>query len=216
MRISEFGRQKLKSFFSFLHSQFPIHNGQFPKYFSIGQHRVLFVLALLILGLLYFRFYYHPHPPRSETIIREFVVEVSGEVAHPGIYIFENPPTLREAIQKAGGWRGDVHFESPASSDILETGTSIKITKESKDEIKIHIGKMEAHKLLVFSISLDLNRASVEDLCLIPGMGESLAREIVTYRDKRKGFRSVEELKNVKGIGEKKYQSFKTFVTVAH
>ncbi|HEX9917380.1 MAG TPA: helix-hairpin-helix domain-containing protein, partial [candidate division Zixibacteria bacterium] len=72
----------------------------------------------------------------------------------------------------------------------------------------------EAHKLIVFSLPLDLNRVSAEDLCLIPGVGESLAKEIVTYREKRKGFRSVEELKNVKGIGENKYQSFKTFFII--
>jgi competence protein ComEA len=54
----------------------------------------------------------------------------------------------------------------------------------------------------------------MEDLCLIPRIGGVLAREIVTYRERRKGFRSVEELKNVKGIGEKKYQSFKEFLIV--
>jgi competence protein ComEA len=73
---------------------------------------------------------------------------------------------------------------------------------------------MEANKLLALCIPLDLNRVSAEDLCLIPGIGESLAREIVIYREKRKGFHSVEELINVKGIEKKKYQSFKTFFTV--
>jgi competence protein ComEA len=73
---------------------------------------------------------------------------------------------------------------------------------------------MEARKLLVFSIPLDLNRVSAEDLCLIPGIGESLAREIVTYRERRKGFRSIEELKKVKGIGEKKYKDLKETFTI--
>jgi competence protein ComEA len=73
---------------------------------------------------------------------------------------------------------------------------------------------MAANKLLVFSIALDLNRVSMEDLCLIPGIGGSLAQEIVAYRERRRGFRSVEELKNVKGVGEKKYKSIKTFFTL--
>ena len=73
---------------------------------------------------------------------------------------------------------------------------------------------MAASKLLVFSIPLDLNRVTMEDLCLIPGIGESLAQEIMTHRESRKGFRSVEELKNVKGIGEKNYQTFKTFFII--
>jgi len=81
-------------------------------------------------------------------------------------------------------------------------------------EIKIRISRMAANKLLVFSIPLDLNRVSLEDLCLIPGIGESLAQEIIVYRERRRGFRSIEELKNVKGIGEKKWKDLKKFFTV--
>jgi len=142
---------------------------------------------------------------------------------------------LREAIEKAGGFKEPALFETASSSEILETGTLLTIfhplpqgEKENgpllkeghggvkHEEIKIRIGRMAANKLLVFSIPLDLNRISMEDLCLIPGIGESLAQEIVKYREKRKGFRSIEELKDVKGIGEKKYESLKTFFIVTH
>jgi competence protein ComEA len=142
------------------------------------------------------------------------VIEVSGEVRNPGIFIFKNPPTLMEAIEKAGGLKEPAIFEKDSSSEVLETGTLLITKKESYQEIKVKLERMEVKKLLVFSIPLDLNRVSVEDLCLIPGIGESLAREIVTYRERRRGFRSVEELKNVKGVGEKKYQSFKGFFVI--
>ncbi len=84
----------------------------------------------------------------------------------------------------------------------------------TQDEIKIRIGRMAANKLLVFSLPLDLNHVSVEDLCLIPGIGESLAQEMIAYRERRKGFRAVEELRNVRGIGGKKYETFKKFLAV--
>jgi competence protein ComEA len=197
------------------------------KYLSLDQQHILLILALVILSLLYFRFYYHPLPIPSEKTLREFVVEVIGEVRNPGIYIFQNPPTLNEAIEKAGGLKEAALLDTPSSSEALETGTLIAVAKESciippcppfykggGGEIKVKLGRMQANKLLVFSIPLDLNRVSMEDLCLIPEIGESLAREIVDYRKKRKGFRSVEELKNVKGISEKKYQSFKTFFSI--
>ena len=202
------------------------------KYFSRYQQWVLFFIALLILGILYFKFYYHPLPSPSEEFVREIVVEVSGEVRSPGIYIFQNPPTLREAIEKAGGLRETAQFNSTSSTEVLETGTLLTVTKESsqipphppllkgghggikQEDLKIRISRMAANKLLVFSIPLDLNRISLEDLCLIPGIGESLAQEIIAYRERRRGFRSTEELKNVKGIGEKKYQSFKTIFTI--
>ena len=184
------------------------------KHLSLGQQKVLFALALVTFGILYFRFYYHPHPSPSEEIFKEFVLEVSGEVRNPGIFIFQSPPTLRETIEKAGGLKEPALFEKNLSSEVLQTGTLLTIKKESLQEIKVKMEKMEAKKLLVFSIPLDLNRVSREDLCLIPGIGESLAQEIVDYRERRRGFRSVEELKNVKGIGEKKYPIFKTYFSV--
>jgi len=184
------------------------------KYFSLHQQWVLFFIALLILGILYFKFYYHPLPSPSEEFVREIVVEVSGEVKRPGIYLFQNPPTLREAIEKAGGLKEPAQFDITSSSEILEIGTLLAVEKDKSQEIKIKLGRMAANKLLVFSIPLDLNRVSREDLCLIPGIGESLAQEIITYREGRRGFRSIEELKNVKGIGEKKWKDFRKVFTV--
>jgi competence protein ComEA len=202
------------------------------KYFTVSQQWVLFFIVLLLLGILTFRFYYRPFFPSSEGPLEEVVVEVLGEVRHPGVYLFQNPPTLREAIERAGGLKEPVLFDTPSSSAILETGTLLTVMKESsqipphpplikgglggirQEELKIRIGRMAASKLLVFSIPLDLNQASAEDLCLIPGIGDSLAQEITAYRERRRGFRSVEELKNVRGVGGRKYETFKKFLAV--
>jgi competence protein ComEA len=184
------------------------------KYLSLGQQKVLFVLALFLLVIICFQFY-HPFPSSTpEENVREFVVEIVGEVRNPGVYIFQNPATLKEAIEKAGGFKEPAQFDRGSSSEILETGTLVNITKELPEVVKVKLGRMASNKLLVFSIPLDLNQVTAEDLSLIPGIGESLAREIVAHRKRRKGFRSVEELKNVKGIGEKNYQAFKTFFVI--
>ena len=184
------------------------------KYFSSHQQWFLFFIALLLLGILTLKFYYPPSPPPSEGFVKEVVVEVSGEVLNPGIYLFQNPSTLREAIERAGGLEETALFDTPSSSKFLETGTLLIVGKESSKEIHVKIERMASNKLLAFSIPLDLNRVSIEDLCLIPGIGESLAQKIITYRERRRGFRSVEELKNVNGIGEKKYQSFKRYFII--
>ena len=236
MGNSEFIK-RLKSSFSFLIPQSALRIPHSIRYFSLGQQKILIVLALFIFALLYLKFYFHRPLPPEETY-QEVVVEILGEVQKPGIYFFKNPPALKETIEKAGGLKENVLFDQVSSSEILETGTQITISKEIQhppfsieprspspfskvgsrgiiqNVIKIKLGRMEANKLLALSIPLDLNRVSVEDLCLIPGIGESLAREIVTYRERRKGFHSVEELINIKGIEKKKYQSFKTFFTV--
>ena len=212
MRISEL-KKALNSYLFNLH--FTSRISQSIGYFSLGQQKILIALALLILIILYFKFSYHPPTP-PEEIVKEMIVEVSGEVQNPGIYFLKNPLTTKEAIEKAGGLKESAIFGKDSFSEVLETGTSLTIEKESPREFKIKMGRMEANKLLVFSIPLDLNRVSMEDLCLIPGIGESLAREIVAYRERRKGFRSVEELKNVKGIGEKKWKNIKSYFIVSN
>src|SRR4030042_3487657 len=153
-------------------------------------------------------------PAPSEEIIKEWVIEVSGEVENPGIYIFQKPPTIKEAIEQSGGMKEPALFEKNSLAEVLETGTKLHARKESSQEIKIKMERMEANKLLVFSIPLDLNRASIEDLCLVPGIGESLAREIVNYRRSKGGFRSLKDLKNVTGIGEQNWKSFQTYFKV--
>jgi competence protein ComEA len=251
MRISEL-KKKAQFLISFLTPQSAIYIPHLSRHLSLGQQRILFILALFILVILYSQFNYHPLPRSSEELNQEIVVEVLGEVRNPGIQIFHHPPTLKEAIEKAGGLKDAAFFDMDSSSETLETGTLVTIAKESQkispstplvkgdaavqsrtlapdgeegllkkkvegikqEVIKVKLGRMEARKLLVFSIPLDLNRITVEDFCLIPGIGESLAREIVTYRERRKGFRSVEELKNVRGIGEKKYKDLKVYFII--
>jgi competence protein ComEA len=189
------------------------------KHFSLSQQWVLSLLALLMLGLLYFRFYHTPLPSPSEEVFHEVVIEVAGEVKIPGIQLFRETPTLRSVLQKAGGVKEASLQGTGSLSERLETGTLVTVAektslKGSDAEIRVTLGRMEAKKLLVFSIPLNLNRVSVEDLCLVPGIGEPLAREIVTYRDRKKGFRSVEELKNVKGIGETKMDAVRNYFTL--
>jgi competence protein ComEA len=179
----------------------------------MGQQKILFVLALLILALLYFKFYFHSSS-LPEEMYKEVVVEIRGEVQKPGFYIFKTPPMLIEAVEKAGGFKESARFDEAQSAEVLETGTSLNVSKESPREVKIKLGRMDAPKLLAFSIPLDLNRVSMEDLCFVPGIGESLAHEIVSYRERRKGFHSLGELKNVKGIGEKKWKDLTEFLTV--
>ncbi len=197
------------------------------KHLSLGQQLLLFPLALVLLAVLYLTFYHPPLSTPREEIYSEIAIEVVGEVHTPGIYLFRNPPTLKEVIHRAGGILGPPVQEDVSLSEILETGTRVAISREFSSSspsgqpsgenintVRIKLERMEANKLLVFSIPLDLNRASVKDLCVVPGIGESLAREIVDYRRSRGGFRSLEELRNVTGIGEQNWKTFQAYFKV--
>jgi competence protein ComEA len=61
---------------------------------------------------------------------------------------------------------------------------------------------------------LDLNRASAGDLVSLPGIGPVLAQRVLAFRDSAGGFRTIEDLRAVKGIGSKKYDRLKSLVTV--
>ncbi|MCX8117229.1 MAG: helix-hairpin-helix domain-containing protein [Desulfobacterota bacterium] len=194
------------------------------KSLSLTDQWILFGLASFLLGLFYIKFHPSSLLP-SEQDRNEIVVEVEGEVHRPGIYTFSSPPRLKEVIQVARGLKEPAWLDEDSSSLLLESGTLVTVRPSpslSPDEgaaksgrtIRIEIGRMEARKLLLYRLPLDLNRATAEDLCLLPGIGESLAREIVAYRERRRGFRSVEELKEVKGIGEKKWINLKPYLTV--
>lgn len=62
---------------------------------------------------------------------------------------------------------------------------------------------------------LDLNRANAGELEALPGIGAVLAQRVIAFRESAGGFRSIEELRGVKGIGAKKFGRLKPFVTVS-
>ena len=61
---------------------------------------------------------------------------------------------------------------------------------------------------------VNLNTATVEQLATIPGVGPKMAERIIDYRQKNGGFKKVEDLMNVSGVGEKSFLKMKPLITV--
>ena len=61
---------------------------------------------------------------------------------------------------------------------------------------------------------VNINKASATELTAVPGIGASTAQKIVTYRDENGKFKTIEDIKNVSGIGDNKYNSMKDFICV--
>lgn len=87
------------------------------------------------------------------------------------------------------------------SDDSLKNAEKEKKTK-SKKEIALE-GKQ-----------ININTASKEELMLLPGVGESTASKIIEYRGQNNGFKNIEDIMEVKGIGKKKFEKMKDYIKV--
>ena len=135
------------------------------------------------------------------------VVEIKGEVVFPGIYEFDNDEVLiQDVINMAGGLtkRADTSLINLAS--LVTNHSSITIGSiESKSYV---LGEGEKEN------KININTCTKEELESLEGIGESKAIQIINYRKVNGLFQSIEDIKNVSGIGDAVYQKIKDYITV--
>lgn len=148
-----------------------------------------------------------------EIITEKIVVHIEGEVVSPGVYELESDKRVFDVIEAAGG--------------LLETADRKKINLAKKiiDEEYIYIPNENSEDIEMENITslsskpntnsnqneglVNINRANSSELVVLPGIGEVLANRIIEYRSEKGDFKSIEELRNVSGIGDKKFNEIK-------
>jgi competence protein ComEA len=170
------------------------------------------LLLLLIIIAIFFLKGLPIHPEVADVPCpNPIFVEVEGDVQHPGAYPFCSPPNLKELIQKAGGLR---HVPSEAVADrTFIAGTKVTFNYVGK-RYEISESEMSPFHKITLGIPISLNRESEEGLTAIPGIGESLAKRIVAERVTRGGFKELDELRGIPGIGQKLYARIKPYLTL--
>ena len=141
------------------------------------------------------------------------VIEIEGEVPAPGVYCFDHVPSLREVLSRGGEFLNPGRDVAQDLNAGVNRGSTVLVRK-SQGKVSLNVGPMAAGKRILFGIPMDLNAATAEDLSEIPGIGPGISREIITYRNKQGSFLNLEEIKEVRGIGEKKYRRIKKYLTV--
>lgn len=129
----------------------------------------------------------------------------------PGIYCFERVVNVGEVIKKAGGLKSDVMLTEERFLTEVSNGAKITI---GSDYSSFKIGMMKPEKRLLFFIPISINTADVEELVVVPAIGEKIARAIICHREKHGDFTSLDELREVTGIGHYNFTKMKKYLTL--
>ncbi|NMA18231.1 MAG: hypothetical protein GX939_05690 [Clostridiaceae bacterium] len=142
------------------------------------------------------------------TFTKRYVpVHLDGAVARPGVYYIEEDSILDEVIQEAGGLipEADVTYINLA----MKIDANIKIYVPRSDESFVDIIQRNESTSAKKNMYIDINRASMEELETLPGVGPSTAEAIILFREENGPFKSIEELMLVPGIKEGRFKRMK-------
>lgn len=152
------------------------------------------------------------------------VVHIAGEVKKPGIVKIKEGARIADIIEEAGGLTEKANITNINLAYIIEDGQKITIPSknqkvEAKQEEYIQTENEQGIINEEQGISnknqvLNINRATKEELQTLQGIGESTAEKIITYRKENGNFKQIEDIKNVPGIGDAKYENIKDKISV--
>lgn len=151
----------------------------------------------------------------EEAVMQQVFVEIKGAVMYPGVYELEQDQRIKDVVQLAGGYteNADTQFINHAQKVQDEMVIYIPIKGEQLEE--------GAHSLLTLPTEsnnkeqkININKADEAMLATLPGIGPSKAQSILTYREENGQFQTIEDLKNVSGIGDKTFEKLKDAITV--
>lgn len=137
----------------------------------------------------------------NKTEIHIFV-DIDGAVNNPGLYELHNGDRVNDAILMAGGLKENAYTKTLNKARKLVDGEKIYILEEG-----------EIESLNSNSDLININNASINDLMSLPGIGEVYAKRIIDYRNKNL-FASIDEIKNIEGIGDKTFEKIKDLITI--
>lgn len=145
----------------------------------------------------------------------QIVVDIAGGVIHSGIYWLNAGSIIEDAIKASGGFS--------RLADLDAVGKTINRAQELTNHGKIYIPK-KGDTAIVYtptttssataSSTININTADNAELDLLPGIGPVLSQRIIDYRIQNGNFDSVDDLKNVPGIGDKLFDQLKDLVTI--
>ena len=161
----------------------------------------------------------------SEVSNSKIIVHISGAVNKEGIVELEENSRVADAIEKAEGVKEDADMSKVNLAFVLEDGMKVYIPsvneKSSNEQIELvtkDIGTEEANNVSSTQnnkqAKVNINTATQNELENLPGIGPSTASKILQYRKENGKFNSIDEIKEISGIGEAKFNKIKDLIVV--
>lgn len=157
----------------------------------------------------------------SNNNIEKLVIHITGAVCNEGIYELEENSRIADAIKLAGGLKEDADLKQINLAYLLEDGMKINIpskndkTQENTISEENYITKDNSNLLQnKKDTKININTATQTELETLPGIGPSIALKIVNYRKEKGKFIKIEDIKNVSGIGDSKFNKIKDFIKI--
>lgn len=155
----------------------------------------------------------------SNVLEEKIVIHIAGQVANPGIVELKDGARIVEAIEAAGGVTSDANLEKINLAYVLEDGMKVYIPSIADEDENNYVttgssGVSSNSSNATQTLKININTASVDDFSKIPGIGSSIASRIVEYRKENGKFSTVEDIKNVSGIGDAKFNNIKNYIYV--
>lgn len=149
------------------------------------------------------------------TISTVIYVDVKGEVHHPGVYQMKAENRVKDLIEAAGGFTPLADDQKLNLAQLLEDQMVIVVPKKGEEvNSELDQAPTSQKKEVGKEGKVNINTATVEELKTLKGIGEKKAEAIIEYRKKNGSFKNKEELMKVRGIGKKLYESFQERVIV--
>lgn len=151
----------------------------------------------------------------KDKVSNQVTVDVKGAVNHPGVYSLPSQSRVTDAIKRAGGLSNLADSKSVNLAQKLQDETVIYVAQKGE---KITVVEEEkANNIATQGNSkgkINLNKADLSSLQTISGVEAKRAQDILDYRDSQGGFKTIDDLKNVSGIGEKTLEKLRQDVTI--
>lgn len=146
----------------------------------------------------------------SEVVPTKIFVQVAGAVNKPGVYELKEGSRVYAALEAAGGLTDSADDTDINQASVLEDGQKIYVytIDERLEEQALQ------EEAAIDDGLVDINKASESELTTLPGIGQNKARQIIEYRQANGAFASVDDIKNVSGIGDGIFKQINSLIKV--